>query len=135
MKNHLLVVWLSLLVFIVTQIGCGSSTISTNSTNTSVATTNPSPAVTESAKSAESEQSAKLASIPCDDSLLQHVYNPQRLIVKTTCITVTGTIMDATAPQKKHQPDGVRHEGDGDSHGWLKVDPQFANLLNGKYER
>jgi hypothetical protein len=24
----------------------------------------------------------------------------------------------------------VRHEGDGDTHGWLKVDPQFANLLN-----
>lgn len=35
--------------------------------------------------------------------------------------------MDATAGK---QPDGVRHELDGDTHGWLKVDPQFQNLLN-----
>ena len=27
-------------------------------------------------------------------------------------------------------PDGVRHEDDGDTHGWLKVDPQFEDLLN-----
>jgi len=38
--------------------------------------------------------------------------------------------VDATANQSKHQPDGVRHEEDGDCHGWLKVDPQFQNLLN-----
>jgi hypothetical protein len=24
----------------------------------------------------------------------------------------------------------VRHEADGDTHGWLKVDSQFENLLN-----
>jgi len=64
----------------------------------------------------------------CGDGLWKHVYNPQRLLVKQGCITVTGVIVDATAP--KHQPDGVRHEGDGDTHGWLKVDSQFANLLN-----
>jgi hypothetical protein len=28
------------------------------------------------------------------------------------------------------QRDGVRHEADGDTHGWLDVDPQFKNLLN-----
>jgi hypothetical protein len=28
------------------------------------------------------------------------------------------------------EPDGVRHEADGDTHGWLKVDPQFVTLLN-----
>ena len=66
----------------------------------------------------------------CDQSLLQHVYNPQRLIVKTPCIEVTGTIVDATANQSKHQPDGTRHEKDGDTHGWLKPDPQFQNLVN-----
>ncbi len=66
----------------------------------------------------------------CGDGLWKHVYNPQRLLVKQDCITVTGVIVDATATQSKHQADGVRHEGDGDTHGWLKVDPQFANLLN-----
>src|SRR6266852_9278966 len=58
------------------------------------------------------------------------VYKPQRLIVNNNCVAVTGTIVDATASQSKHQPDGVRHEQDGDSHGWLKVDSQFQNLLN-----
>ena len=63
----------------------------------------------------------------CEDSLWEHVYNPQRLIVKQKCLTVTGTIVDATAGK---EPDGVRHEADGDTHGWLKVDPGFENLLN-----
>ncbi len=40
---------------------------------------------------------------------------------------MTGKIVDATAGKKA---DGVRHEGDGDTHGWLDVDPQFKNLLN-----
>lgn len=63
----------------------------------------------------------------CDDSLWDHVYNPQRLIVKQKCVAVTGTIVDAT---KGKWPDGVRHEADGDTHGWLNVDPEFKNLLN-----
>jgi uncharacterized protein YraI len=67
------------------------------------------------------------ASGQCDDSLWEHVYNPQRLIVKQQCIVVTGTIVDATGGR---EPDGVRHEADGDSHGWLSVDAQFKNLLN-----
>jgi len=71
---------------------------------------------------------ATLATDPgCDPSLWTHVYRPQRLIVKQTCIAVTGIIVDATAG-KRH--DGVRHEADGDTHGWLRPDPQFANLLN-----
>jgi hypothetical protein len=40
---------------------------------------------------------------------------------------VTGTIVDATAGKKS---DGVRHEADGDTHGWLQVDSGFENLLN-----
>ncbi len=68
--------------------------------------------------------------VGCGDGLWQHVYHPTRLIVKQDCITVTGTIIDATANQSTHQPDGVRHEPDGDTHGWLKVDPQFASLIN-----
>jgi len=63
----------------------------------------------------------------CGDGLWQHVYHPNRLLVKQQCITVTGTIVDATAGR---EPDGVRHEADGDTHGWLKVDPQFTSLLN-----
>ena len=67
----------------------------------------------------------------CDASLWSHVYNPQRLIKQPQgCITVTGTIVDATANQSKHEPDGVRHEGDGDTHGWLKLDAPFQSLIN-----
>jgi hypothetical protein len=67
------------------------------------------------------------ASPQCDESLWDHVYNPQRLTVKQKCVAVTGTIMDATNGQHS---DGVRHEADGDTHGWLKVDSEFKNLLN-----
>jgi len=63
----------------------------------------------------------------CDASLWTHVYHAPRLIVKQQCITVTGTIVDATNGQ---QPDGVRHEPDGDTHGWLNVDSAFKSLLN-----
>jgi hypothetical protein len=63
----------------------------------------------------------------CDPTLQAHVYHPTRLIVKQQCTAVTGTIVDATAG-KEH--DGVRHEQDGDTHGWLKLDPQFQNLVN-----
>ena len=63
----------------------------------------------------------------CDPSLWNHVYHAQRLMVIDSCVAVTGTIVDATAGQR---PDGVRHEPDGDTHGWLRVDPQFTDLLN-----
>lgn len=63
----------------------------------------------------------------CDSTLWNHVYHPTRLIVKTACVTVTGTIVDATSG---NEPDGVRHEADGDTHGWLRVDPQFSGMLN-----
>ena len=62
-----------------------------------------------------------------DDSLWDHVYNPQCLIVKQKCIAVTGTMVDASHGQ---HPDGIRHEADGDTNGWLDLDPQFKNLLN-----
>jgi uncharacterized protein YgiM (DUF1202 family) len=32
----------------------------------------------------------------CDDALWNHVYHSHRLIVKQQCVTVTGTIVDAT---------------------------------------
>ena len=65
--------------------------------------------------------------VGCGDARWKHVYNPSRLLVLQDCVTITGTIMDAS---NHHEPDGVRHEKDGDTHGWLKVDPQFANLIN-----
>lgn len=65
----------------------------------------------------------------CDASLWNHVYHPQRLIVKQQCISVTGAIVDASKGSRP-EPDGVRHERDGDTHGWLKADPEFQNLLN-----
>ena len=63
----------------------------------------------------------------CGDGLWQHVYHPYRLLVMNECVTVSGTIVDAT---NGRNGDGVRHEADGDTHGWLQLDPQFANLLN-----
>ena len=63
----------------------------------------------------------------CDTGLWNHVYHPKRLIVKDQCASVTGTIVDASGGKKS---DGVRHEPDGDTHGWLKPDPAFQNLLN-----
>ena len=70
------------------------------------------------------------AVVGCGDALWRHVYNPSRLLVLQNCVTITGTIVDATATLAHQEPDGVRHEKDGDTHGWLKVDPQFANLVN-----
>jgi uncharacterized protein YgiM (DUF1202 family) len=63
----------------------------------------------------------------CGDALWQHVYHPYRLLVMNECVTVSGIVVDATNGRNS---DGVRHEADGDTHGWLQLDPQFANLLN-----
>jgi hypothetical protein len=65
--------------------------------------------------------------VGCGDGAWQHVYNPSRLLVKLDCVTITGVIVDAT---NHREADGARHEKDGDTHGWLKVDSQFANLIN-----
>jgi uncharacterized protein YgiM (DUF1202 family) len=56
----------------------------------------------------------------CDDTLWDHVYNPQRLIVKQKCISVTGTIVDATNGKRS---DGVRHEADGTPTGGSSLIP------------
>src|ERR1700747_1526131 len=76
---------------------------------------NPAPAITPTPAS------------QCDDSLWTRVYHPARLIVKQQCSAVTGQFVDAS---NGSEPDGVRHEADGDTHGWLKLDSQFQNLLN-----
>ena len=66
----------------------------------------------------------------CDGALWKHVYKPDRLTVEEKCVTVTGTIIDATAGEKKRAKDGLRHEEDGDTHGWLKLDPGQERFLN-----
>jgi SH3 domain-containing protein len=80
---------------------------------------NPTQPASNSPSSGNSDQ--------CDESLWDHVYHPQRLIVQQKCIAVTGTIVDAT---NGRNADGVRHEADGDTHGWLQVDSQFSDLIN-----
>lgn len=67
------------------------------------------------------------ASLGCHDGLWKHVYNPERLRVVDPCATVTGTIVDATHGKRKV---GVRREADGDTHGWLRLDPQYRDLVN-----
>ena len=54
----------------------------------------------------------------CDQSLWDHVYNPQRLQVVEQCKTVSGVI------------ESKRVEADGDYHIRLKLDSQFADLVN-----
>src|SRR6476659_223578 len=54
----------------------------------------------------------------CNDSLWNHVYNPSRLEIVDTCITLTGVI------------DSIRSEQDGDLHIRLRLDPPHAHLVN-----
>jgi hypothetical protein len=54
----------------------------------------------------------------CDESLWEHVYNPSRLQIVDSCITITGTI------------DSIRAEKDGDLHIRLSVDSQYSHLIN-----
>lgn len=68
-----------------------------------------------------------LAAALCDPHLWGHVYHPERLVPVETCVTVTGTIVDATNGRRK---DGLRHEADGDCHGWARLDAPAAKFLN-----
>lgn len=43
---------------------------------------------------------------------------------------MTGTLVDPTAGRAHPSRDGVRHEADGDTHGWLRPDSAFADLIN-----
>lgn len=63
----------------------------------------------------------------CDESLWARTYNPERLKINARCVTVIGVIADATNGKRK---DGVRHEADGDCHGWLRLDAGQEKYLN-----
>lgn len=67
------------------------------------------------------------ATVGCGDHLWTHVYHPSRLHILDSCVTVTGTVVDASGGRRS---DGARHEADGDTHSWLRVDPQFRNMLD-----
>jgi hypothetical protein len=54
----------------------------------------------------------------CDQTLWDHVYNPARLQIVDRCKIVTGII------------ESIRVESDGDFHIRLRVDPQFASMIN-----
>lgn len=43
---------------------------------------------------------------------------------------MTGILVDPTADRAHPSRDGVRHEADGDTHGWLRVDSTFSDLIN-----
>ena len=62
----------------------------------------------------------------CDESLWGHVYHRQRLLVNERCVSVTGTLVDATDGKVK---DGCRHEADGDGHCWLRLDAGQEQFL------
>lgn len=69
------------------------------------------------------------AKTPCDATLWQHIYHSKRLVVKQACISVTGTLVDASHGRQK---DGCRHEKDADCHTWLALDKGEEGLLNAK---
>jgi hypothetical protein len=54
----------------------------------------------------------------CDQTLWNHVYNPTRFQIADHCKTVTGSI------------ESIKVENDGDLHIRLRVDPQFASMIN-----
>jgi hypothetical protein len=95
---------ISLLIISVAIWGCAHRKASTPSATTSA----PVPEITPS---------------PCGANLefeWQHVYHPDRLVVREQCKVVTGVI------------DSVRSEPDGDFHVRLALDPGQENLLNDK---
>ncbi|HEV2414205.1 MAG TPA: hypothetical protein VGX27_05310 [Candidatus Dormibacteraeota bacterium] len=82
--------------------------------DSSTAQTSPSPDISTSLSPSATAASACLQ--PSDPS--SHVYHPDRLQVLQPCITVSGLI------------DFERKEADGDYHIGLKLDPQYASLVN-----
>jgi hypothetical protein len=85
---------------------------------------------TAAAVLAHAQSAGRAGATACDTGLWQRVYHATRLEVIQPCVTVTGVIVDATATQSTHRLDGVRHEPDGDTHGWIRLDPAFQRLLD-----
>jgi len=73
---------------------------------------------TAAPSSATINTGAESTPVKCDESLWDHVYNPNRLQIVDSCITITGAI------------DSIRAENDGDLHIRLSVDSQYSHLIN-----
>lgn len=67
---------------------------------------------------ASSSPTATVVQPQCDPTLWNNVYDPTRLKVMSSCMTVTGTIIN------QHASD------DGDIDMEFALDPQFTSLLN-----
>ena len=93
---------------------------------TSTPVTTPAPATTHANASAPGTPGTSTLN-GCGGGLWKHVYNPQRLLVKQGCVTVSGTVVDAT---NGREPDGARHEADGDTHSWIRLDPAYRDMLD-----
>lgn len=96
--------------------GSVNSSPSTGSDATNPLEGSSSPQVSSAPAIANNDNSSSLGQ--CDQSLWDHVYNPQRLQVVEPCKTVSGVI------------ESIRVEQDGDYHVRLKMDPEFASLVN-----
>jgi hypothetical protein len=99
---------------------CANGTIPSSASSTSNQTpvsSVPSPTLTVTESPSPTPTSTNNQ---CRQDPLAGVYNPQRLEIKEPCKTVTGTV------------DKVTHETDGDYHINLKLDPEFAGLINDK---
>lgn len=64
-----------------------------------------------------------VAASGCDSALWQHVYNPPRLSVISSCTTATGTISDP------------RPDDDGDMHANLMLDPGQESMVNKRNQK
>jgi len=92
-------------------------------TSSSVTTMTASNTLTNSTLGNPNTSSSTLpvvAEINCPSNPTLGVYHPYRLEVRNTCMTVSGTVAM------------VRHEADKDYHINVKLDPQYANLINAR---
>src|SRR5260370_19265381 len=64
------------------------------------------------------QESPQTTNAHCNQSLWQYVYNPGRLQILDSCISVTGAVEE------------VRKAADGDVHILFRLDQQCASLLN-----
>ena len=103
-------------VLIVIAINVGKSPPSSSAVVTDISPSSDASAPTESPSPSPSPSPRATCVQPNNPS--SHVYNPDRLQVLQPCITASGTI------------DFERKEADGDYHVGLKLDAQYANLVN-----
>jgi hypothetical protein len=66
----------------------------------------------------QNKKHATHSAVECDTTLWNHVWNPDRLEIISSCVTVTGRITES------------HKESDGDLHLLLKPDGAFNNIIN-----